>query len=114
MVAALALAVVPAGAQEATIMGPGAATCGVFAQEYRRDPVRVEVEFFYWAAGFMSASNIWRGLDGLPAVDLRRLDWDLQKRHIRNFCDANPLKDYVDAAVDLYRKMGTDQGVMAP
>ena len=39
------------------VMGVGAHTCGQFATEYAKNPVKFEFTYFDWAQGFMSGLN---------------------------------------------------------
>jgi hypothetical protein len=55
---AIILGLATAGAAHgASVMGPGAATCGKFAAFYRQVPQVAEAVFFAWAQGYMSALN---------------------------------------------------------
>jgi hypothetical protein len=84
--------------------GPGAFTCGKFANEYLRNPVLTEGVYFTWAQGFMSAMNMVNASEG---GDGRKFYHDLegpfetQKSKLRAYCNAHPLSYFVDAEMDL-------------
>ena len=85
--------------------GPGMRSCGEFAKEYAANPTVAEGLFFAWAQGFMSALNLslvsstgaYRRFDSNEMV--------AYKIHIRSYCDAHPLTQYVGAVMDLYKSL---------
>lgn len=91
------------------LQGAGVQSCATFAQKYRSEPLVYETTFFSWAQGFMSALNFMSEVNrklGSPSRPLRDLghNVDQQLRSIRHFCDRYPLRNYMDAVLDLYEK----------
>jgi hypothetical protein len=88
------------GEEKFVAMGTGVSTCGVFAKEYAKNPHEIENYYFNWAQGYMTGRNLsysyedWRQLN---AISVER-----QERKLRDYCDAHPLKQFVDAVSDLY------------
>jgi hypothetical protein len=53
----LGLAAAVAAHGGTVMVGPGAASCGKFAEFYRQDPQVAKAVSFTWAQGYMSALN---------------------------------------------------------
>ena len=100
-----------ATAQKNSTSGAGAATCAMFANHYKTEPMIETLSYFSWAQGYMTALNMTFVANNKETVDLR--DYDSQTRHIRQYCDQHPLKDYVDAVLDLFEAMAKKQGLLA-
>jgi hypothetical protein len=81
------------------IEGPGARSCEYFIQNVKSEPA-TEEHYFTWAQGYMSGLNVARLNDERGAF--QSMPMELQRAHIRTFCDANPTKQYVYAVIDLY------------
>jgi hypothetical protein len=85
-----ALGTVQAKAQDHTIKGVGASTCGEFASQYGQNPSATELVYFSWAQGFMTGRNVGalaghgnaKGLDSIP--------FDDQQRAVRDYCNGHP------------------------
>ena len=100
--AAFSAPLTSASATDVMGRGAGAHTCAEFAQDYARNPDTVEVLYFSWAQGYMTATNVaiaaatntYRDLGGSVAD---------QQAHIRSYCDAHPLAAYSDAVMNLYQ-----------
>ena len=90
--------------------GAGAATCAIFANHYKTEPMIETLSYFSWAQGYMTALNMTFVANNKETVDLR--DYDSQTRHIRQYCDQHPLKDYSDAVLDLFEAMAKKQGLL--
>lgn len=84
--------------------GVGVATCAEFARLYSQQPDVAERIFFSWASGYMTG---WNGASGdrILQIDLSVWNADAQRSHIRNYCDAHPLKMYHSAVNDLMNAM---------
>jgi len=80
--------------------GAGALTCAIFVQQYKADPSFTEAFYFSWAMGYMTASNIARPDRRFAVVN--SVSADVMKSRLRDYCDAHPLKRYVDGVEDLY------------
>jgi hypothetical protein len=89
--ALLALAALPAYAKSpssklitntAFIVGPGSETCKAFAGLHKEAPEISKAIFFSYAQGFMTALNMSRSLNGLPAHTLKGLGPDDQMAHL--------------------------------
>ena len=92
-------------AEQGQFVGIGSDTCGVFAQDYRKDGAAVENIYFTWAQGFMSGMN---GMLVNEAKGFRQLtakSTSEQKAFIRSYCSQHPLDDYPTAVVALFRSL---------
>src|SRR5258706_16471380 len=80
----------------------GMRSCGEFAKAYAANPAIAEDLYFTWAQGFISSLN----LNSVPNThvyrDINGDDIQAHKAHIRAYCDAHPLAQYVAAVLDLY------------
>jgi len=83
--------------------GVGAVSCGTVAEGYRQDPTQTEGVMLTWARGFMTGSNV--SLGGGQYRDLIAMTVDEQKKSLRAYCDAHPLAEFIEAAMDLYSKL---------
>jgi hypothetical protein len=86
-------------------MGPGAGTCGLYAQQYQADPANTESFYFTWAQGFISGMNTLSLSAGGPIVDMDATPIEAQRSRIRAYCNAHPLSDYDAAVFDLYASL---------
>ena len=109
MALAMILTASAANAQDAhiSVTELGLRTCAQFAQDYREtkdDPRHVvELAYFSWAHGFMSAMN-----NQMANEQTRNLtEWSpsAQTAHLAAFCDKNHSQPYVTAVFDLYRSL---------
>ena len=93
-------------AQEAKIVGPGAASCAQFNQEIADMP-SIDRDYLAWAQGFMSGAlmrappGVDEGIDLLPPT----FRLQEQKEFLLQFCKNNADKDYVDGVRALYRHL---------
>jgi hypothetical protein len=85
------------------VQGPGAASCADFAKMYQADP-SIEMIFYTWAQGYMSAINMSIMADKRPARELAGEMVD-QKRVLRTYCANNPLKNYMDGVLEFFGKL---------
>ena len=85
-----------------TVEGPGATTCAQFSNMYRANS-GIEDTFFTWAQGYMSALNMNVLMSKLPPRELAG-GVATQKGTIRSYCTDNPLKNYMDGVIELYKK----------
>jgi hypothetical protein len=87
--------------------GVGTASCAEYAKIYRNDPKLAKSIFGAWAQGFMSGSNTARlSLAYLPDYrDMNAKSLEQQDAHIRQYCDAHPLKDFGEAVIDFYETL---------
>lgn len=101
---ALAVALTPIPASAHPIQGLGATSCADFAFQYRQNPEMWELSYFTWAQGYMSGLNIAGMGNGNRPRELAG-DYPVQKQRIRGFCDRSPLKNYMDAVIDLWKSL---------
>ena len=80
--------------------GVGLRTCSTLWDSSKKDP-SMEHYFFGWAEGFMTGLNIAR-LNDEPGA-FKSMPQKQQMAYIRNFCEANPVRDYFDAVIELYK-----------
>jgi hypothetical protein len=85
------------------VRGVGTATCGKFAEMYRTSPDSSEMYYLSWAQGLMSGINIV-AQKGMKR-DLMSMDFEEQKRFIREYCDSHPLATYASAVAELFGKL---------
>jgi hypothetical protein len=89
-------------------MGFGTTTCAVFANIYKDNPERTEINFFAWAQGYMSGWNRAQMKQGQPTINLALLQTQTQRDLLLHYCNQHPLAHYVEAVdqlmVDLERK----------
>jgi hypothetical protein len=96
----------PAVAETAKIVGLGAATCALFNQEIRENPM-LQRDYFAWAQGFMSGALI-RAPQGVDeGLDLTPPSFPLHEQadFLRSFCTKNQDQDYMDAVRALYHRL---------
>jgi hypothetical protein len=107
----LALAAVPAYAKSpssqavtntAFIVGPGGETCKAFTDLHKEAPEFSKAIFFSYAQGFMTALNMSRSLNGLPAHTLKGLGPDDQMAHLVYYCGNHPIENFISAINSLY------------
>jgi hypothetical protein len=105
LVAIVSIAITAASASachaKIVMAGAGTSTCGQFASHYAKNP-QVELSYFAWAQGFMSAMNIGRAASPSPAYRDLGSPIEHQMSQIRIYCDAHPLAPYSDAVFDLF------------
>lgn len=90
------------GAPKYVSSGAGDSSCVEFAEQYKKHKEAMEIFYFSWAQGYLSAHNSWLHYTKRKTLDLNAVPQDNQKQHIRSYCSNNPLKDYVDAVISLF------------
>ena len=107
----LALANLPAYAKSpssklitntAFIVGPGSETCKAFVDLHKEAPELSKAMFFSYAQGFMTALNMSRSLNGLPAHTLKGLGPDDQMAHLVYYCGNHLIENFISAINSLY------------
>jgi hypothetical protein len=93
---------ISAGAENA-FWGVGAKTCGIFASNYRINPKLADDLYHSWAQGFMSGLNYAKSTGNRR--DLSAMSTNDQMARIKQYCNAHPLAEYVDAVMDLYKDL---------
>jgi hypothetical protein len=83
---------------ESLILGAGSFTCARFANQYRSDPTGAETYYSSWLLGFLNGINTMAITTGMPKRDLNNLSIERAKNFMRNYCNDNPLKMYIDGA----------------
>ncbi len=78
---------------------------------YKDDPSFTEGNFYAWAQGLMSGVNTMLIERHDVPINLALWDIEKQQRHIRDFCAANPLQEYIIAVFDLFDAMRKEQGL---
>jgi hypothetical protein len=93
-------------AQNSAVIGGGTATCGQYAESYKRSPANADAVFMSWAQGFLSG---WKlsllKAGGSPTKNLSAKTPEQMADHIHLFCDQNPLKPFFLAALDFYETL---------
>ena len=90
---------------ETAIWGVGAKTCGIFASNYLINPKLADDLYHSWDQGFMSGLNYAKVEATGDSRDLSAMPTEEQMAHIKKYCNARPLADYVDAVMDLYKSL---------
>jgi hypothetical protein len=90
----------PAVGEDSAGAGIGTSTCAQFAQECAKSPSFVESLYFAWAQGYMSGLNIFRSDNRYASLHAKSVE--VEEDELRSYCDAHPLKNYVDAVMALY------------
>lgn len=85
--------------------GAGMRSCAQFAKDYAANPTGAEELYFLWAEGFMSALNLSTAANFGFYKDFSRGDAASYKLHIRSYCNAHPLTQYVGAVMDLLNSL---------
>jgi len=62
---------------------------------------QMELLYFTWAQGFMTAVNFAKIQHNSSFKELNGWSTEEQERHIREYCDQHPLGDFMDAILDL-------------
>jgi hypothetical protein len=105
-----------ARAVEAAVKGLGTQTCARFLEHIRSDS-RFEFEYIDWALGFMSGMNfVDLARDRMaPLRNLAAKTPQEQMAYMRDYCAANPEKDYWLGVTHLYRQFPmTEPGAEPP
>lgn len=102
--------------QQATLAGLGSLTCGQYAEWYKENPKMVEVVFFEWAQGFMSAVETVTQSLGKPTMSLLPSGFQAneQEAFMRQWCDAHPLQTFALGVLDLMEQLAAAQGYHNP
>jgi hypothetical protein len=98
----------PAPAMNPTLADRGAAEGGVGiypCAEFTKVREKLEAVFFTWAQGFLTGWNMGVPDDAGLSVELSKLSWDEQKQFIREYCEANPTKRYLEGVIALMAKL---------
>jgi hypothetical protein len=90
--------------------GAGSFSCAEFTKAYRQYPDDMGGLYFSWAQGFMTGLNV-AFLSPWTPLDFSRWSVKRQQMYIREYCDAHPLKLYMEAVLTLYDAMRLDQGL---
>jgi hypothetical protein len=98
---------VSAAAEELMGAGAGYQSCAQFTKFYRNNanPTVIESAFFSWAQGFMSGWNGAMRDDKVLKVDLSAMTVAEQKKYLRDYCDKQPLKTYLEGVMALMAQM---------
>jgi hypothetical protein len=83
--------------------GVGIYPCAEFTKV--RDKPDLEVLFFTWAQGFLTGWNMGVPNDTGLSVEFSKLNRDEQKHFIREYCEANPTKRYLESVIALMAKL---------
>jgi hypothetical protein len=102
---------VPAKAEsQAVIAGHGSGTCGDFGRDYTKWGQTIELNYYAWAQGYMSAIQTPRPESDRVNLLPSAFHIEEQMRFIRNFCANNPLRAYDEAVATLYNRLGALAG----
>jgi hypothetical protein len=83
--------------------GVGIYPCAEFTKA--RETPDLEALFFTWAQGFLTGWNMGVSDDTGLSVELSKLSRDEQKQFIREYCEANPTKRYLQGVIALMAKL---------
>jgi hypothetical protein len=97
-----------AASDEIAGTGVGTRSCADFAKLFRTTatPTIIENVFFSWAQGYMAGWNVaLSDTQKELTIDLSAMNTDAQKKYLRDYCDAHPLKNYMDGVVELMARI---------
>jgi hypothetical protein len=83
---------------------PAFRTCAEFVEGYKGDP-KLEDNWLRWARGFYDGSNKVLKEHTQTIRDTSSVTPDDEKSRIQSYCNANPLRSYVAAVVEIYNSM---------
>jgi hypothetical protein len=95
--------VTDAHAEAINSVGAGLTSCETFAKKYKANRKFTDEFYFTWAEGFLTGLNA--GTDAVKRRDLAGVNILAQMDYVRDFCDANPSKDYSDAVLKLWSEL---------
>jgi hypothetical protein len=101
---AMAASISVAGAQPVKIAGIGVSRCHVFNEQIADRPGLEEL-YLTWAQGFMSGVLLRTRPGQDDSLDLTRMTTDEQRRFLKEYCRANPLRYYYEGVAALYHKL---------
>ena len=96
---AAALCAAPARAQSIHMIGAGVSTCGTWTADRKTPNSVLALSDGQWVLGFLTGVAITNH----NADPLRGLDANGVLAWVDNYCQANPIKQIVDAALAFYR-----------
>lgn len=119
LIAAIVLNGGQVAAQEMAFRGLGTDTCENFLKLVdaeagggaKQAVVDIETIYYTWAQGF------WTGMNGIllhtgqKSTDLNDRPVQQHKDDLYGWCAGNPKETYIDAALDLFIRMRTQQGL---
>jgi hypothetical protein len=108
--ACLSLTMPAKGESPAVVVGYGSGTCGNFGRDYAKWGQSVEMAYFAWAQGYMSAIQTPRPEGDRINLLPSEFAIEEQMRFIRNFCAHNPLRQFDEAVAALYNRLGALAG----
>jgi hypothetical protein len=82
--------------------GVGLTPCAEFAQQYKQNPQLIGPAYFSWADGFMTGWNFHLLATKQPIFDMSTRTLDQRQFHILDYCERNPLQQFVRAVLDLF------------
>jgi hypothetical protein len=92
------------------VVGYGSGRCGDFGRDLAKWGQSVEMAYFAWAQGYMSAVQTPRPESDRINLMPASLDVEEQMRSIRKFCAHNPQRQFDEAVADLYDRLGALAG----
>lgn len=84
--------------------GPGFMLCQKFNATAASNPI-VATGFYFWAQGFMTATNVGHAATGDAVKSLSSIPVEQQQRMIRAYCLRHPTDEYWRGVADVYAKM---------
>ena len=101
----------PAASDERTVtVGGGAISCGKIVANIKNVD-GYNYFAFHWAQGFLTGLNFEYAPRWESATDLS--DNEAQKLWLENYCEENPLDDYIRATSKLWIELRSKQGLEA-
>jgi hypothetical protein len=90
---------------EADAEGLGIHSCAKFAKDFQEDPQYIELAYFHWATGFLTAANVSAQVANQPRRDLSAMSGGEQRQFLRRYCNEHPLGNYIDGVVELWASL---------
>jgi hypothetical protein len=86
--------------------GPGIAKCAAFNDQLRRNnPNTVNLAFFSWAQGYMTAVNQAKEHAGIQRKNLGAASYEEKVQAIVSFCASNPNSSYMEGVQSLFSRL---------
>jgi hypothetical protein len=86
--------------------GPGIAKCAAFNDLLRRtNPASVNMTFFSWSQGYMTAVNQAKEHAGIQRKNLGAASYEKKVQAIVSFCASNPNSSYMEGVQSLLSRL---------
>jgi hypothetical protein len=86
--------------------GAGIAKCAAFNDQLRRNnPNTVNLAFFSWAQGYMTAVNQAKEYAGIQRKNLGAASFEEKVQAMVSFCASNPASSYMEGVQRLFNRL---------